>query len=288
MSDGKRRQAQSKPIIEIRPFHPAADIFPLMHGAELEELAGDIERRGLIEAITVFDGMIVDGRNRARACQKAGVKPRYTPFQGTADDLPHFIISKNIHRRHLKPEQRHDLFKKVLAWDPTRSDRAIAVDLKVDKNIISRVRREAEATGAAAPVEKRTGRDGKARSQPIRKTKVSKPAPERDIGHSALTENGKTEGAVTNSMRRVAPDDHEPYRGDPDDHGSPQDDPNAWLEFRKSMPSSAAAAIFATEKFLQAPSFKEGEAKTLLSLLDQTHQVLELIEETSTGGTAAS
>src|SRR6516165_1381589 len=166
----------TKSKIEILPFHPLADLFPLMQGEELEELAGDIQRRGLIEAITVSEHMIVDGRNRALACQKAGIEPRYTPYQRPAEDLPRFIISKNIHRRHLKPEQRRDLIKKVLAWDPERSDRAIAAELGIDHKTVSAVRKQVEATGEFSPVERRKGRDGKIRSQPTRKVKIPKPA----------------------------------------------------------------------------------------------------------------
>ena len=103
-----------KKEIKLKPFHPLADMFPLMQGQELEELAADIERRGLRFAITTFVGQIVDGRNRALACQMAGAEPRYTSFEGTYEDLPRFIVSVNIHRRHLKPDQRRDLIKKIL------------------------------------------------------------------------------------------------------------------------------------------------------------------------------
>jgi hypothetical protein len=168
MKTSIKSRAQSKPAIELLPFHPLADLFPLMEAREFDELVGDIERRGLQFEITIFDGAIIDGRNRARACAKAGIEPRYMDFAGTEEEVPRFIISANIHRRHLKPEQRSELIKKVLGLDPARSDRAIATDLKVDKNVVSRARRQLEATGAAAPVEKRTGKDGKARKQPAR------------------------------------------------------------------------------------------------------------------------
>jgi ParB-like chromosome segregation protein Spo0J len=157
-------------------------MFPLMEGDEFDELAGDIQRRGQHFDIVTFDGQIIDGRNRARACQKLGIEPRYTPFQGKAEDVPRFVISANIHRRHLKPEQRRDLIKRVLRLDPTRSDRAIGAELKVDKNVITKTRKQMEATGAVAPVEKRTGRDGKTRRQPVPKLKlaaVPKPDVER-------------------------------------------------------------------------------------------------------------
>lgn len=84
-------------------FHPLADLFPLMEGAEFDELAASIKANGLREEITLLDNSILDGRNRYRACEKAGVKPRFEEFTG--DDPYAFVADKNIHRRHLNESQ---------------------------------------------------------------------------------------------------------------------------------------------------------------------------------------
>jgi ParB-like chromosome segregation protein Spo0J len=60
-------------------FHPAAALFPLMDvdGPEFGELVRDVQEHGLVQPIVLHEGKILDGRNRYRACQHAGVEPRF-------------------------------------------------------------------------------------------------------------------------------------------------------------------------------------------------------------------
>jgi len=87
--------------------HPAANIFPMMPEADLEEMAADIKENGLLNPIEIFEGKIIDGRNRYRACQKIGLRPRFYEIQ-TGDDFDavSYVLSLNLHRRHLTTSQR--------------------------------------------------------------------------------------------------------------------------------------------------------------------------------------
>lgn len=84
--------------------HPIADIFPLIQGKDFVDLKTDIKEKGLLEPIWIYQGKILDGRNRFRACQEAGVTIEFREYQGT--DPLGFVISLNLKRRHLDESQR--------------------------------------------------------------------------------------------------------------------------------------------------------------------------------------
>jgi hypothetical protein len=163
--------------------HPAADMFPMMSDAELDVLAADIKKNGLAHKVTLWgprcseienikDFQLLDGRNRLEAMERAGIQvdlDRHFEFYFTdmKIDPYEYVVSANIHRRHLTAEQKRDLIAKLLAADPGKSDRAVAKIAKVDNKTVASVRREVEAREEIPHVDTRT--DTKGRQQPARK-----------------------------------------------------------------------------------------------------------------------
>src|SRR5262245_18720690 len=101
---------------DVCPVHPAADLFPLMEGEEFDALVEDIKKNGLRDPIVLYEDMSLDGRNRYRACEVAGVSPGFrvavqSPEQSNIarpliTDPVAYVISTNIRRRHLTAEQK--------------------------------------------------------------------------------------------------------------------------------------------------------------------------------------
>lgn len=89
-------------------YHPLADAFPLLEGDDYEKLKADIELNGQRDAIVIMNGVILDGRNRHRACQELKIPHRerlYGSRPGDGDDPAAYVWSTNATRRHLTTSQ---------------------------------------------------------------------------------------------------------------------------------------------------------------------------------------
>jgi N6-adenosine-specific RNA methylase IME4/ParB-like chromosome segregation protein Spo0J len=69
-------------VAELLKNHPAADVWPMMDGKRYDELLNDVRAHGQREPITLCDGMILDGRNRYRACVDLGLEPITRDYRG--------------------------------------------------------------------------------------------------------------------------------------------------------------------------------------------------------------
>ena len=90
-----------------------------------------------------------------------------------------YVISANLHRRHLTAEQKRDLIAKLIKATPEKSDRQIAETVKASPTTVGTVRAEMEATGDVSKLDTRT--DSKGRKQPARKTTTKPPPPSNEV-----------------------------------------------------------------------------------------------------------
>jgi hypothetical protein len=83
-------------VNQITGVHPYADEFPMASEDELDDLTESIAAVGLIHPIVITpDGLILDGRNRLEACNRAEVEVRLEVREGTDDDYKEFVIGVN-------------------------------------------------------------------------------------------------------------------------------------------------------------------------------------------------
>ncbi|WP_341809389.1 hypothetical protein WMO32_01760 [Xanthomonas oryzae pv. oryzicola] len=95
-------------------LHPLCTLFPPLAEAEFDTLREDIAANGLRLPIVLLDGRILDGSNRYRACVEAGVEPTFTEFTG--GNIVSFVLSSNLHRRHLSAGQQAAIVASAQDW----------------------------------------------------------------------------------------------------------------------------------------------------------------------------
>lgn len=107
MSKAKPRKATKKYL-----FHELSSYLPLLEGEEFDALVEDIRQFGQIEPVVLYEGKILDGRNRYRACKQIGIElevREWKPSEATGMTPLQFVISENIMRRHLNTAQRGEI-----------------------------------------------------------------------------------------------------------------------------------------------------------------------------------
>jgi hypothetical protein len=87
------------------PIHPAANLFPMMSEEQFQALKADIDEHGQQEDAVTWKGQLVDGRNRVRACRELGIEPDIADLMDETDPVA-YVLSHNLHRRHLSTNQR--------------------------------------------------------------------------------------------------------------------------------------------------------------------------------------
>ncbi len=95
-------------------LHPLCTFFPRMEGPDFEALKADIKANSLRQRIVTYKGMILDGGNRYRACIETGTPFHTLEYNGS--DPVGYVLSANLHRRHLSPGQSAAIVSSAVNW----------------------------------------------------------------------------------------------------------------------------------------------------------------------------
>jgi hypothetical protein len=109
---------------ELR-IHPAANIFPRMEPEAYKALVEDIRKNGQQESCVFYEDQLLDGRNRWNACQELGIEPHECMIETSPDFDPlAYVLSANLHRRHLNPAQQAMVAARVKSmYEPAAKER---------------------------------------------------------------------------------------------------------------------------------------------------------------------
>ena len=142
-------------------LHPLTQKYPPMEADEFAAFQADLAAHGQKNPIWLFEGKVLDGRNRLRACLELGLDPVFAEFAGTEAEAAAFVDSQNLHRRHLSREWRQQRIREMRSEG--FSTREIAQELGCDQKT---VRRDLSSGAAGATPGQSSQRSGAAHAAP--------------------------------------------------------------------------------------------------------------------------
>lgn len=113
-------------------YHDVANIFPMASEEDFISLKESIRKEGLIEDIWLYNGQIIDGRNRYKACLDLGITPRYKEYDGESDKLVEFVMALNLSRRHLTASEKACVAVEALGYYEKQAKERQLAGKKID------------------------------------------------------------------------------------------------------------------------------------------------------------
>jgi ParB-like chromosome segregation protein Spo0J len=89
-------------------IHPICEIFPELPDNEFQALKADIAKNGVLNYGLLYEGKVLDGRHRYRACLELGKEMVFGEVDEDDKDFDPlaYVLSSNFYRRHLNESQR--------------------------------------------------------------------------------------------------------------------------------------------------------------------------------------
>ena len=93
-------------IAQEYEFHEIANGYPYASADEFALLKESINTKGQQTPIILYEGKVLDGRNRYKACRGLGIEPIIDIFNGTYDEAITYSHELNSGRRNLDKSQK--------------------------------------------------------------------------------------------------------------------------------------------------------------------------------------
>ncbi len=122
---------------------------PMIKAEDFEKLKADIRKHGLQVKIKLYQGKILDGRNRYKALKALADEGEITltstlfeEFVGTLDQAESFVISTNLQRRQMTAKDKKEVVVKMMDKYPDASNRKIADICGVAHSFVGKIKDE--------------------------------------------------------------------------------------------------------------------------------------------------
>ncbi len=181
--------------------HPLSVVWGDMPPDQFQELVEDVQKHGVREPIVCHDELILDGWHRFRAAAKAEKTCKFIPLP-EGEDPAHFVIAKNLHRRHLTTGQRAMIAVEI-------ANLARGGDRRSGKFQNARLRFESVTRADAARkmgVSRRSANTASTiREQADPETVMAVKSGEKSLHAAARKAKGKTGSASSNKTKTLPP-----------------------------------------------------------------------------------
>jgi hypothetical protein len=114
------------------PVHLLAAVFAELPSRAQEALTASIVAVGLLVPILRFEGAVLEGRGRLRACVEAGVEPQFEDLADGVDPLE-ALLAANLDRRRLSRSQRAVSAARVATLDRGRPKKGQSCTFTVEE-----------------------------------------------------------------------------------------------------------------------------------------------------------
>jgi hypothetical protein len=110
-------------------FHELASLMAMIESKAKEDFKADIKLKGIQTKMMLFQGRLLDGRNRYTCGKELGFEfseKDFDLFTGTYAEAEAYVISTNMMRRQMTNTQKAEVVERMIRKYPDDSNRKIA------------------------------------------------------------------------------------------------------------------------------------------------------------------